>query len=67
VFLGVEVVPLGVGVDLAEDGEVLGEVVEVDALRFDRIRLSGLVILRRKEGSDDPLPDRIEVDLGSML
>ena len=63
VFLRVEMVPLSGGVDLSEDGKVFGEIVKVESLRCDRIELSVLVVFRRKEGSDDPFSDRIEVDL----
>ena len=56
-------VPLSGGVDLSEDGKVFGEIVKVESLRCDRIELSVLVVFRRKEGSDDPFSDRIEVDL----
>jgi hypothetical protein len=61
---------LGVGgVDLSrvrhwpEDWEVLCELVEVNSLRQDGVDPAVLVVPRREEGSDDPLSDRIEMNL----
>ena len=56
----------GVG-DGPEDGEVLGEVVKVNPLRQYRIQASVFVVPGRKEGSDNPFSDRIEMDLKRIL